>query len=563
MTSIPPLSITAPSKHNQIGWRGWALVIGVTLALRVVVIASGAVSFHSDEAVVGLMARHINQGLPIPTFFYGQPYMGSLDALLVAGSFRVFGESVLSIRLVQAALYVLTVLTTVLLTKRLTGRAWTAVAAGLLVAVPPVVMTLYTSITLGGYGETLLFGNVILLLGWDLAARENVENTPKNTDNKGLFWRWALLGVIGGLGWWTDGLIVVYLVPVALYLAWHLLWPLRAANVSQIKWIALAGVMFVLGGLPWWLYNFSHHWEALRFLTGGSGTGVSSGQRVLGFMLIGIPAVMGARFPWTPTVWVGGAVVVLLLVYIAVIGAALVQARRPLGGRRTAAPDITRAARYLLLAIGSMTGLFLVSSFGVDATGRYLLPLVPELAILVAVVSDALRRVPGYRLTAYGLIGGLLIFGLIGNIVALTTIPPGLTPQFSPITDFRNDSDQAVIDFLLAHHGTRGYGTYWVTFRLAFASQERVILDAWLPYKSDLSYSSADRRYPPYTALVEAAPNPVYVTAHIPQIDAIIAEKFSQARITYKEQSIGPYTVFYDLSQPVAPDTLGLESLSS
>jgi hypothetical protein len=37
------------------------------------------VPLNSDEAVVGLMARHILDGKR-PVFYYGQAYMGSLDA---------------------------------------------------------------------------------------------------------------------------------------------------------------------------------------------------------------------------------------------------------------------------------------------------------------------------------------------------------------------------------------------------------------------------------------------------------------------------------------------------
>src|SRR5260370_25640418 len=99
----------------------WLPPLIVAAVWRLVVLASGAVSFHSDEAIVGLMARHINQGQPIPTFFYGQPYMGSLDALLVSLAFRLFGESVLAIRIVQFALYLLLVVTTMLLAFRVSG----------------------------------------------------------------------------------------------------------------------------------------------------------------------------------------------------------------------------------------------------------------------------------------------------------------------------------------------------------------------------------------------------------------------------------------------------------
>ena len=566
-SDMQPSSKIGTAPRDVIGWRGWTLVAGVALILRLIVMASGAVSFHSDEAIIGLMARHINLGQPVPTFFFGQAYMGSLDALLVSVSFRLFGENVLSIRIVQAVLYLLMVLTTVLFTKRISGRAWTAVAAGLLVAVPPVVMTVYTSMTLGGYGETLLFGNLVLLLGWDL-ANQNGSN------QLGLAWRWALLGVIGGLGWWTDGLIVVYLLPVALYLSWRLLWPLRLSVLGHLPWIVLAGLMFVIGGLPWWLYNLSHHWEALGFLVGGTtngnGLGVSGTQRLLGLLLLGLPAVLGVRFPWTPTMWAGVGVGIVLTAYIGIIAFVIFQARRPLrpdsksgskGKRFSPDPETTRAARFMLLVTGCITLLFVVSGFGVDATGRYLLPLVPCLAILAALCANGLSLPRRKHMPGWMLIGGLLVVALIGNAITLTTIPPGLTSQFDPVTDFPNSSDQALIDFLLAHDGTRGYGNYWVTFRIAFASQERVILDAWLPYKSDLRYTLLDRRYAPYTDLVKAAQNGVYVTANTPQLDGIVVDKFVQNNITYKRQTIGPYTIFYDLSPVIAPDMLGLESM--
>ena len=78
-----------------------ALFITVLAAVyRIVILATGAVQFNADEAVVGLMARHILLG-EIPVFFWGQAYMGSLDAILVAAGFSVFGSQVWVIRLVQ------------------------------------------------------------------------------------------------------------------------------------------------------------------------------------------------------------------------------------------------------------------------------------------------------------------------------------------------------------------------------------------------------------------------------------------------------------------------------
>lgn len=526
------------------------MILSAAIILRVLVLASGAVSFHSDEAIVGLMARHINAGLPIPTFFYGQVYMGSLDPLLISVMFRVLGDSVQTIHITESLLYLLIIVTTVLLARRLSGRRWIAIAAGLLVALPPVVLTLYTTMTLGGYGETLLFGNLILLIGYDVTGER--ENS---------LWRWALLGLITGVGWWTDGLIVVYAFPVVLF-------GLRRASLRHWYRYGVAALLFVIGGAPWWIYNLTHQWEALHWLIGGlqsdSGVSFSIGDRALGLLFVGLPAAIGIRYSWTAQYWAGLLSALVITVYLIALayGIRMALSRRKRGARQADRIETTQtqhSIRFVMLALGSFALIFVVSAFGSDATGRYMTPLIPTLSILLAMFGYALQRVS--RVLAYGVIGGLLIFGLVGSFAAMSTIPPGITSQFDPINDFRNDSDQAVIDFLLAHHGTRGYGTYWVEFRLAYLSHEQVILDAWLPNKASLLYTPLDRRYPPYTQAVAAADRPVYVTANVPALDAIIAARFEQASITYQKQRIGSYMVFYDLSQKVTPDALGLDGL--
>ncbi len=177
-------------------------VIAVALIGRGLLLASGSVSFHSDEAVVGLMARHILQG-ERPVFFYGQAYMGSLDAWLIAVGFALLGDTVMTIHLVESLLYLLIVATSFLVAWQISGRAVVATVAGLLMAVPTVLLALYTTSTLGGYNETLLLGNLVLLLGWQVTHEE-----------RGSLGRWALLGMCAGVGWWSNGLIVAYVLPV-------------------------------------------------------------------------------------------------------------------------------------------------------------------------------------------------------------------------------------------------------------------------------------------------------------------------------------------------------------
>ena len=198
-----------PTRAPAVRWPRLLAALLAAAGLRLGLVLAGVVPFNADEAVVGLMARHILQG-ERPVFFYGQAYLGSLDAWLVAGGFLLFGQTVLAIRLVQVAVYLGTIATTYLLGLRIYRSQWVAGAAAVLLAVPPVLFTLYSTISLGGYGEVLLLGNLCLLLALRLLG-----GNPDHRD--GALRRalsWLLLGGLGGLGFWSFPLILVYLLPI-------------------------------------------------------------------------------------------------------------------------------------------------------------------------------------------------------------------------------------------------------------------------------------------------------------------------------------------------------------
>src|SRR5512136_1750201 len=152
-----------PQDRNRPSYLVPALIGSLSVVYKLLLLAFNAVPFNGDEAIVALMARHILRG-ERPVFFYGQAYLGSTDAWLVAASFSVFGESVLAIRIVHILLFAGVVFTTYLLARRCLQDEWGARAAMLWMALPPTMLTLYTTATLGGYTETLLFGNILLLM---------------------------------------------------------------------------------------------------------------------------------------------------------------------------------------------------------------------------------------------------------------------------------------------------------------------------------------------------------------------------------------------------------------
>src|SRR5260221_10493396 len=104
-------------KYLKIGIYGFlALAIIICAALfRLVLFAEGWPLVNSDEATMGIMARHIAYNGEHPIFFYGQNYMGALEAYLGAALFHLFGPSLFSLRLGLLILFILFLVSTYLL----------------------------------------------------------------------------------------------------------------------------------------------------------------------------------------------------------------------------------------------------------------------------------------------------------------------------------------------------------------------------------------------------------------------------------------------------------------
>jgi 4-amino-4-deoxy-L-arabinose transferase-like glycosyltransferase len=519
-----------------------ALIVAV--ALKAFILVLDAVPFNADEAVVALMARHILQG-ERPVFFYGQAYLGSTDAWLVAGAFQLLGQQVVALRVVQAALYLGVLVATYLLGLKIYGDRWTAAAAALLLAIPPVLVTLYTTATLGGYGETLLFGSILLL--WTLRLRDG-QCSPLE---------WALFGVLAGFGFYTFGLLGVYLLPMGLALV---LRPESGSTPGQRLRAALsrpslirpgsALIGFILGSTPWW-------WATLfgaatvselggSAIAGASRTGwlASLALRAFSLLVLGSTVVMGMRPPWAIR-WLALPLAPLAIAMFIGAGVRAVQAART-------QPPVRLLAGLCL----TLCAAFLVTPFGNDPSGRYFLPLAPPLTLFTA---DLLRRIrQDYPRAAHVLLAGLLAFNLWGNLDSAFRMPPGITTQFDPVAQVDQRDLPRVIAFLTEQGETRGYTNYWVSFPAAFLSREQIILQAALPYHEDFRHTTRDDRYAAYAAMVSESDRAAYVTTLHPALDERLRASFESRGVRFSEMSIGDFHIFYGLSRKVTPQEIGL-----
>jgi hypothetical protein len=90
------LRAALPSSHEL-------LVIGFVSAVIVfralVYLLFEQLAFDSDQAIIGLMAKHLSQGRSFPLFFYGQTFMLGVEAWAAVPFFLVAGPTVFALRL--------------------------------------------------------------------------------------------------------------------------------------------------------------------------------------------------------------------------------------------------------------------------------------------------------------------------------------------------------------------------------------------------------------------------------------------------------------------------------
>ena len=100
---------------NALQWRSrrdWTLAVALCLGLLGLrswfYLAWEESFFSSDQAIIGLMAKHLAEGRAWPLFYYGQEYLLAVEAWFAAPMFVVLGSSVATLRLMVIVLNAIT-----------------------------------------------------------------------------------------------------------------------------------------------------------------------------------------------------------------------------------------------------------------------------------------------------------------------------------------------------------------------------------------------------------------------------------------------------------------------
>lgn len=124
--------------------------------------------FDSDQAIVGLMAKHLMEGRAFPLFFYGQEYMLGVEAWVMAPVFAIVGPTVFALRLTMVLLNAVTVVVLWWLLVRDARLApWLAALTAAPFALAPFITGAHLVEAQGGNVEPFLW----VLVAWILRDR--------------------------------------------------------------------------------------------------------------------------------------------------------------------------------------------------------------------------------------------------------------------------------------------------------------------------------------------------------------------------------------------------------
>ncbi len=457
-----------------------AVAAGVALiALRSVVpLAFVQFDFDSDQAIVGLMAKHLSELRTFPVFFYGQHYMLGAQAWIAAPFMKIGGPTVAMLRLPLVLANAAAASIVIVVLSRLGVRPMLAFAAALpLVATTPVVSAALLE-TLGASIEPFVY----VLLLWQLRERPVAFG--------------ALLA-FGAL----HREFTIFAWPAAILAGWIEGRAWRLATIAKVS-AAFASVWLLVAWLARTVNNLGPSGGARETAALGDearlvGSWLSFRPapyvaRLASLLHDGLPDLVGARpqpllrysvnSALTTGSFVAGACLAATLI-VCLWRLARAFVRRPALASRVAFPAYLAIVALEAIAAYGLNG-------GIDPAAPVVLRYVLFALLLpVALLSATFLVEPSRRwcLAIAGLAAAWSAFAVVDNarVVAEYRAAP-------PPAEFR-----VLADYLVAHHIRYGAAQYWDCYVVDFLSRERVVLASTgnvriSKYQADVSRNAAN-----------------------------------------------------------------------
>jgi hypothetical protein len=459
------------------------VLLPLTLALTAVayrapMLLSASGATNSDSAIVGLQALHFASGRDLGgLFLWGSHYQTAADSWAAALVFSIFGPSPRALMATSLAGYVVLVLCVygTLATPTFgVGRVRAALLASLLVFAGAPVQG-YALFPPRQLALTLAFAAIF--------AAERAELRRHGSEARVRPSLAALAGALATLAVFADPYAMIFLPVLAVRALWYRRWTRLA--------IVLGGVVGIVPFV----------WLTTRAAASHGTFGFASGLLVHNLQLLAYPCLpwaLGAlaftpvhflrwELWWPPRVFSGigpaGAAVLIILLIVAL---------QHLLSRRA---NRLGPARYRPLVVSALVGIvgtlaaFTVSVMVMDLfSTRYLVSLV---LLVPFALAPAAEYIPARWLAA------MLFLPLSASILSGFA---GYGPFLHEVDD--GAREVALEHFLEVREVREAVADYWVSYRLTFLTNERLVVVPTNPEED---------RWPAYRWQVARAPRVAYV----------------------------------------------------
>lgn len=434
-------------------YRGWMIVL---VALALIVRAAFVWIYKwdnpsGDEAVAGLMAKHIAEGRDFPIFFYGQAYFGALEPFLNAILFLIIGFKPNIIYILPVVFSGLTVLVNYIWVKKYFGIEM-AFSSAIVIALASFIYISENVLAGGGFALALFLQICAVWNYVDLYYSRVIEAR-----------KFLIFCFLSGLLFW------VWQIYIPVFICLVAIWIWSKPSIP-LRLFALGMFLLLAGSTPLWYYNINHSGATFVEVFGKfAATDSDKGLASLAKGFFG-NRLWNARFYLVTLLESISAGNYFLLLPLC-IGATIALKRTRLEMFRPGHPipvhQLVALLAFVFLVIGHRASRYLM------ITPLLLLP-------LMFAGLNQLGRWPARIILAVVIAANLATFGLIGHA----------KPQPAPWN--------SLIPYLEQHDLHAGYSDFEGAYALTFLSAENVILSPALT----TAYGERADRYPAYTAIV-------------------------------------------------------------
>lgn len=559
-------------------------VIAVAIRIWLTIDTKGII--EGDEALLGLQAEQILRGAH-PIYFWGQPYMGTLEAHLAALIFWLAGPSTWTLRAEPILLSLLFMWLTWKLAKALAdlahlpdfARFWFITFSLCVASLPPLYDLVVELRTYGGYIETFV------LMLWLLLSILRLTQRWPEASTREMILRWGGIGFLVGLGLWVYPLIIIAILTSVLWVAGYIV--LELVKINQHRptrntlrdlfsklLLALATIpAAIVGFAPGVYWGLENNWANVRYLVNNSGG--SSGlnihvikQVTLLYASCSVPRVVGGALPTesgvtathpqllTPELIFGGCCLLILLCALFSL---------PFFMQQKQLRQLPYLVGLPILFAGCCASVFCLSSISAkitlygcgprDLVGRYTTPLLLVLPFLFAAAVtlimmvvferkeqqfseneqiDVNRQAGRRRLPTMWYMGllALICLYICAEAYSYAQASPNYTMQTSGCTVAPAD-DAPIIAYLQQAHIHYAWASGWVGNPITFATDGSIIV---VDPRMAVDQNTVNiNRIPAYTTAVLDADRPsILLLANHNDSHPALLKRLDQEHITYR-----------------------------